>query len=65
MDIWDYPALKRNAEEIRAVQKEINNTDSPYRRRDLGKRLKKLRKERAEAVRWLRKAGKIDDKERI
>ena len=58
-------SLEKNAEEIRAVQEQINSTTSPYRRRDLSKQLKRLRKERAEAVRWLRKAGKIDDKERI
>ena len=54
-------SLEKNAEEIRQIQKEINRATSEYRKRDLSKRLRKLRKEREEAIRWLRKADGNND----
>lgn len=52
--------LEENAAEIRRMQKELDKTrtNSPHYR-DTAKRLRKLRNERAEALRNLKSAGRI------
>ena len=53
--------LEENLQEIREVQEQIKKTESKYRKRDLWKRLRKLRKERSEALYYLSQTKKPND----